>query len=54
MANKQGQASGLLVAIEWLHELEFKQVILTIDSQSVADSFNLSFNDRIKIGSILS
>jgi len=35
-----GEALGLLAAMEWVRELEFKKVIFCLDSKGVVDSLN--------------
>jgi hypothetical protein len=49
-----GEAVGLLSAIEWMQELEFKQVVFSLDAKSIVDSFNMYTHDRTELGSILS
>ncbi|XP_024628604.1 uncharacterized protein [Medicago truncatula] len=48
-----GEASGLLAAMEWVRELEFKKVIFCLDSKGVVDSFNSHVRDDTELGSIL-
>jgi ribonuclease HI len=40
------EAMGLLVAIEWLKEMEFKQAIFSLDLKAVVDAFNSPKLDR--------
>jgi len=50
---KEGEVSGLLASIDWMHELEFNKVIFTLDSKSVVDSLNLPANNITDVYSIL-
>jgi hypothetical protein len=49
-----GEGVGLLSAIEWVQELEFKQVVFSLDAKSIVDSFNMCTHDRTELGSIFS
>jgi len=47
------EALGLLAAIEWVRELEFKKIIFCLDSKGVVDSLNSQVRDNTELGSIL-
>jgi hypothetical protein len=49
-----GEVVGLLSVIERVQELEFKQVVFSLDAKSIVDSFNMCTHDRTELGSILS
>jgi len=40
MSVDMGEALGLLAAMEWVRELEFKKVIFCLNSKGVVDSLN--------------
>ncbi|MCH98875.1 hypothetical protein A2U01_0019884, partial [Trifolium medium] len=41
-----GEDMSLLVAIEWLKEMEFKQVVFSLDSKEIVDAFNSPKRER--------
>lgn len=53
MSIDKGEALELLAVMEWVRELEFKKVIVCLDSKVVVDSFNTHVRDDTELGSIL-
>lgn len=49
----EGEAYGLLTAINWILELQLENVIFELDSKRVVDSFGSRMRDFTNFGSII-